>query len=111
DSVGRIIALLEQIELSSRLKITALINNGNLSTETTAADLLFAYPLLKEVSQQTGIPVAFTSGSPSTLQAFLQDARESLSPQYIGQPLYLTAKMYRDWQSYIQNDLPNQRAK
>ncbi len=106
DTVSQIVSLLHRIEDSCRLQVTGLINNGNLSVETTAEDLLFSYALVSEVSRQTGIPVAWCSGAPGVLAEFLRQAElQGLDKQYLGQPFPIKVKMHRDWQSVIETQL------
>ncbi len=57
-----ILEMLNQIQGRARMRITGLINNTNLSIETTAGDLLFGHDILAEVSANTGIPVRYTTG-------------------------------------------------
>ena len=54
--------LQEGMQTHARLRITGMINNTNLSTMTSAADLWDGYELLREVADRTGIPVAYTTG-------------------------------------------------
>lgn len=56
-----VIALMKDIEAVSRLKITGLINSTHLADETTAEIVLGGQQLAEEVSEITGIPVAFTA--------------------------------------------------
>ena len=50
--------LQDAMQLHSRLSITGMINNTNLSTMTSADDLWDGYLVLREVADRTGIPVA-----------------------------------------------------
>ncbi len=50
-----------------------MINNTNLSTMTSAADLWDGYELLREVADRAGIPVAYTTGKRNFLRHFLQN--------------------------------------
>ena len=56
-----IVDLLGDIEDASRLKITGLINNTNLSRETDAQVIEQSREVVKTVSNLTGIPVRYTS--------------------------------------------------
>ena len=49
----------EELEHSSRLKVTGLIANSHLVTETTAEVILEGYALARETGRAAGIPVAF----------------------------------------------------
>ena len=90
------------MQIHSRLQITGMINNTNLSTMTTEQELWDGYLMLKEVSDITGIPVAYTTGKKEFLDAFL--ARNP-DPKYVGTPIAIDVYMHRDWDSYIQYGL------
>ena len=94
--------LQEGMQVHSRLQITGMINNTNLSTMTTEQELWDGYLMLKEVSDMTGIPVAYTTGKKEFLDAFL--ARNP-DPKYVGTPIAIDVYMHRDWDSFIQYGL------
>ena len=94
--------LQEGMQVHSRLQITGMINNTNLSTMTTEQELWDGYLMLKEVSDMTGIPVVYTTGKKEFLDAFL--ARDP-DPKYVGTPIAIDVYMHRDWDSYIQYGL------
>ena len=98
-TVEKIIRLQEEMELHSRLKITGMINNTNLATATTDAELRDGYEMIKEVSEKTGVPVLYTSGRKEFLDKFLAEGRDSA---YIGTPLAIDTFMQRDWDSWIE---------
>lgn len=54
--------MIREIEESSRLKVTWLVNNTNLLGETGAEDVLEGGAIIEEVSRRLGIPVGFVSG-------------------------------------------------
>lgn len=56
--------------MHSRLKISGMINNTNLATATTEADLRDGYEIIKEVSEMSGVPVLYTSGKKEFLDKF-----------------------------------------
>ena len=91
--------LQDAMQLHSRLSITGMINNTNLSTMTSADDLWDGYELLRQVVDLTGIPVAYTTGKKDILDAFL--ARDP-DPKYVGKPVAIDVYMHRDWDSYIE---------
>lgn len=97
-TVEKIIALQESMERYSRLKITGMINNTNLATATTEADLRDGYEIVKEVSIRTGKPVLYTSGKKEFLDKFLAEGHD---PKYIGTPIAIDTYMQRDWDSWI----------
>lgn len=99
----QVLDMIHRISYRSRLPITGLINNSNLSYETKGEDLLAGYDLLKEVSEQSGIPVAYTSGTRETLDGFLALVEEKgMDSRYIGDPMELTIYMHRDWDRFTQ---------
>lgn len=58
---GEVKAYLDAIEHSSRLKATALINNSNMSYDTSLEVILHGEEVIKELSELTGLPHAFTA--------------------------------------------------
>ena len=54
-----IIKLMEQVELRSRLKVTDLVNNTNLSFETTKEIILEGQKIIDDVSNITDIPITY----------------------------------------------------
>ncbi len=94
----KLLALQTDMERNARLQVTGLINNTNLQMETTPEELEYGYEVLRTVSEQTGIPVVYTTGEQKLLDAFLQGEHEA---QYVGKPLALEFRMRRDWASYI----------
>ena len=101
-TVEKIQRLQEGMQVHSRLQITGMINNTNLSTMTTEQELWDGYLMLKEVSDITGIPVCYTTGKKEFLDAFL--ARNP-DPKYVGTPIAIDVYMHRDWDSFIQYGL------
>ena len=91
---AKLIRLMGDMERKARWKTTGFINNTNMSYESTAEDLESGYEIIRKASEETGVPVAFTSGKTEVLDAFL--AREH-EPKYVGQPVYLEKRMHRDW--------------
>ncbi len=99
-TVERIIRIQNEMQIHSRLKITGMINNTNLSTATTEAELRDGYEMIREVSEKTGIPVAYTSGKREFLDAFLAEGHD---PKYIGTPVAIDVYMKRDWDSWVKS--------
>ncbi len=99
-TVEKIRRLQEEIEIHSRLKITGMINNTNLAQMTTPAELRDGYEIIREVSDITGVPVAYTSGRKQLLDEFLSEGHDE---KYIGKPMYIDTYMARDWDSWIQS--------
>ena len=97
-TVDKIIALQEQMQIHSHLKITGMINNTNLATMTTSAELREGYEMLRVVSDRTGVRVMYTTGKKEMLDIFLAEGHD---PKYIGKPVAIDIIMKRDWESYI----------
>lgn len=98
-TVEKILHLQEDMQVHSRLKISGMINNTNLATATTEADLRDGYEIIKEVSEMSGVPVLYTSGKKEFLDKFLAEGHDS---RYIGTPVAIDTYMQRDWDSWIE---------
>jgi hypothetical protein len=61
NGVEGIIEYIRDIERSSRIKVKYLINNANLSYETTIEDILEGQKVVKEVSEKMGLPIKYTT--------------------------------------------------
>ncbi len=94
----KLLSLQADMERSSRLQVTGLVNNTNLQQETTPDELEYGYEVLRAVSEKTGIPVVYTTGEKKLLDAFLAGAHD---PRFVGEPRVLEFRMKRDWASYI----------
>lgn len=97
-TVEKVLHLQEEMQIHSRLKITGMINNTNLATMTGPDDLRDGYEIIKEVSEKSGIPVAYTTGRKEMIDIFLSEGHD---PKYIGTPMAIDTYMHRDWDSYI----------
>ncbi|HEY8420755.1 MAG TPA: P-loop NTPase [Thermoclostridium sp.] len=58
-TVSGVVNILEEIEKSSRMKVSYLINNSHLMDDTTDNDIINGIEFATEVSKTTNIPVAF----------------------------------------------------
>ena len=99
-TVEKIVRLQEDMQRHSRLTITGMINNTNLATATTPADLRDGYKIIKQVSDITGVPVKYTSGKKEMLDVFLAEGHDA---KYIGTPLVIDTYMQRDWDSWVKS--------
>ena len=74
ENVEGCIKMKEEIEKSSKLKVTGIVSNANLIDETTIEHIYKGYELLKDVSKATGIEMKFiTAGSHLISQLDLND--------------------------------------
>ena len=55
--------ILAEIERKSRLKVTGVVNNSNISNETTAEHILETIPFAQEVADRYQVPLLFTSAA------------------------------------------------
>ncbi len=97
-TVEKILRLQEEMQVHGRLKITGMINNTNLAQMTTAAELRDGYEILREVSERSGVPVAYTSGKAALLEQFLAEGHDA---KYVGTPFPIDTYMQRDWDSWV----------
>jgi hypothetical protein len=74
DTYNRIEEMIRNIEYSSRLKVTKLVNNTNLLKDTVEQDILEGKELIEEVSKKLNIPLGFSS----YISTHAQDLREKL---------------------------------
>jgi len=63
ETIEGCIQIKEEIEASSKLKITGLVSNANLIDETTPEHILHGYHFIKEVSDASGLPIKFITAS------------------------------------------------
>jgi MinD-like ATPase involved in chromosome partitioning or flagellar assembly len=74
ENVEGCVKMKEEIEKSSKLKITGIVSNANLIDETEPEHIYKGYELLKDVSEATGIEMKFiTAGSHLISQLDLND--------------------------------------
>lgn len=74
DTPGRLLNMMDEIEIRSRLKINALVNNTNLAAKTTAEELVAGQEMIGEVARKRGIPIKWITGRPEVLGAFKEKA-------------------------------------
>ena len=72
-------SLMFEIEKSSRLKCTAIINNSNLGTETDKKIITDTFDEAQSVSEKTGLPLKFTSVLKSLADEF-SDSESEIFP-------------------------------
>ena len=97
-SPEKILKLKEDMEAFARQRVTGFIHNSNLQDLASAADLLSGYPVLRQASLLSGIPVAYTTGRKEALEEFLR--APDLDMQFVGLPLPLETLMHRSWGNF-----------
>lgn len=97
---------LGKIQYVSRLNVTGIVNNANLSVETDASHLAEGYALMKQLSEATGIPVWGTVGTRDVLQSFEAYAKaQRLDPSFIGKYQPIEILMHRSWDKFLAEGL------
>ena len=99
-------ALLEKIQGVSRLRVSGIVNNGNMAEETEKEHLIEGYELVKALSEKTGIPVWGTCGREPLLKEFSACAEEQgLDKKYIGILYPIEIMMHRSWEKFLKEGL------
>lgn len=82
------IPLLKQMEATSGLRITGIFNNTHMIRQTTVDDILKGYRLAKQIGDQLGVPVKYSSCEEHLLDALKERiAREPVEGEIF--PLHL----------------------
>ena len=66
-AADEVVEMVREIELTSRLKATALVNNTNLMQLTTTADIEAGQEIIEAASRLINVPVEFISGTSELL--------------------------------------------
>jgi len=89
DSEDKIINMIDEIQESSRIKVTKLVNNTNLLHMSTGEEILEGQAVIESVSKKLGIPVGFTAG--------LQNAITNVKDKINSDILYLNKHIKLPW--------------
>ena len=94
ENVEGCIRIKEEIEKTSKLRVTGLVGNANLMNETVPDHIYQGYDFLKKVSEATGLSIEFiTAGSD-----LISDPASGLDPNYFSCPvLEIKRKMLPPW--------------
>ncbi len=79
-TADEILQMKTDIEIASRLSVTALIADTNLADETDAALVEEGYEIVKSVSQKTGIPIAYVCATEHVAETLSSECKERLFP-------------------------------
>lgn len=91
--VEGILEYIRDIEAASRLKVKYLVNNSNLSYETTIDDILNGQKIVEEVSRITNIPIRFT--------AVREDLVEEVKDKIQNEIFPIKIFMLPPWRKYL----------
>lgn len=75
-----VVKLVRDIEYVSRCKITALVNNSNLSYLSSVSDITNSFELMDEISQKLNLPIKYISGKKEILEKLSSEHKEKLFP-------------------------------
>lgn len=73
------IKIKNEIEAAARITFTGIINNSNLGTATTAADILHSIPYAEEISKSTQLPIVMTTVQRSLAAEVMPDIENIFS--------------------------------
>ena len=76
---------LKGIEKSSRLKVTKLISNTNLSYETTVEQIVSGYGIVRELSEELELPIAYTA----VRKDLVEDTKEKIDGEILPVDIYM----------------------
>ena len=75
--------MLRDVEQNSRLQVTDLVNNTNLSYDTQVHDILQGQKLIRQVSQAVGVPITYIAGRKELLEQLPENIGCALFPVHI----------------------------
>lgn len=93
ESPDRILQMLQDIQGSSKLKVTGFVNNTNLLDETTVEHIIEGHKIIQEASKLSGIPIAFV--------ACMDYLEEELKNKLEAEIFSLNKKIILPWQLEI----------
>ena len=76
---------LKGIEKSSRLKVTKLISNTNLSYDTTVEQIVSGYGIVRELSEELELPIAYTA----VRKDLVEDTKEKIDGEILPVDIYM----------------------
>ena len=100
ETAEKILKLKADMEGFARQTVTGFIHNSNLQDWASAQDLRDGYPVIRQASLLSGIPVVCTAGRVPYLDEFLCD--DALEARFVGTPLPLEPYMKRSWSNFTQ---------
>ena len=75
-----ILYMMQEVQNKSRLKVTHLINNTNLSYETKTCDIIEGQNLISKIAKSVKLPIAYITGVKGVLEQLPEDLEGSLLP-------------------------------
>lgn len=100
------IDMIGKVTEAGRVGISAVVNNTNLSQETTVKELIDGYDMVRKVCEATGLKVKYTTGCEPVISEFRRYAEENgMDPAYIGEIYPIERYMHRDWARFTESGL------
>lgn len=100
------IDMIGKVTEAGRVGISAVVNNTNLSQETSVKDLIDGYEMVRKVCEATHLPVKYTTGCEPIISDFRKYAEENgLDPAFIGEIRPIDRYMHRDWARFTESGL------
>jgi hypothetical protein len=94
ETVEGCLKIKQEIETSSKLKITGLVSNANLIDETTPDHIYKGYDLVREVSKATGLKIKFITASSSMIPRLDMD-------RFLCPVLTIDRKLVPPWKKHL----------
>ncbi|MDR3332045.1 MAG: hypothetical protein LBT08_05395 [Synergistaceae bacterium] len=95
-SVPDILEMLGKVELSSRLKVTGIINNANLAALTEISHLTEGERIVEEAAERAGLPISHHCVSRRLLENSPASALDALAGERVVLEIYTKL----DWEDY-----------
>jgi hypothetical protein len=95
ENAERIYESFERIQKSARLEADGFVLNANLGAETTGEELADGYEAIERLTEMTGVPLKYVSGTESSLKRFYE-----LYPEFTGETIALDIHMRPEWMRY-----------
>ncbi|WHH59625.1 ATP-binding protein [Petroclostridium sp. X23] len=76
DNVNDTIELLRAVEKNSRLKVTDLINNTNLSYHSTVKDIMDGQEIVENISREIMVPITYITGKKEVVSQISDHLKE-----------------------------------
>jgi hypothetical protein len=92
DSSEKLEESLSRIQTRGRLTADGLVLNANLGPESTGEELAEGYSIVKALSEKTGVPIRYVSGTPAALETF-----EKRCPSCDGERIALSIYTRLEW--------------
>ncbi len=87
DRANKIIKMIEELEASSQIRVTGLINNSNLMEYTDESMIEAGEQIIQEASQLTGVPIVYT---------FIEEHLKT-TKTFAGENIILTRHLAKKW--------------